>query len=96
MAAIIDIAEVDKTATTALESAKSAHHRLDEHKKQLEAHDHVIDQLSRADAAKDVQIQELCKRMDSLTKAIWGLVTSVAISIFTTLFSFFVWYVQNH
>lgn len=72
-------------------STKSAHHRLDTHEKRLDSQDSAISALSKNDERQTVQIDNVCKQMSSLTKAIWGLTSG----IFFVLLGFFVWYVQN-
>ena len=54
--------------------------------------------LSDSDHQHDIQIKELqvnminlCKSMGSLTKAIWGMVSTILF----ILIGFFVWYVQS-
>ena len=72
-------------------SVKSSHHRIDDHKRRLDLHDEQIGILGKTDERQAVQIDNVCKQMGGLTKAIWGFASSV----FFALVSFFIWYVQN-
>jgi hypothetical protein len=72
-------------------STKSAHHRIDDHKRRLDMHDEQIGILGKTDERQAVQIDNVCKQMGGLTKAIWFFASCV----FGTLVSFFVWYVQS-
>ena len=71
------------------------HRGIDEkirhHESWLGEHEKKIDCLERSDATNTTEIKNLCKQISGQTKAIWGLVTTIA----TALFGFFVWYIQN-
>ena len=71
------------------------HHRINDklkhHDSWLGEHEKKIDCLERSDATNTTEIKNLCKQIGGQTKAIWGLVTTIA----TVLFGFFVWYIQS-
>lgn len=71
------------------------HRRVDErltgHDAILGIHDEKIDRLDRSDATNSQSIVNICQQIGSLTKAIWGLVSAILL----TLTGFFIWYVQG-
>jgi len=84
------------------EICKKIHERVDErlrhHERWLGEHEKKIDNLERSDAINVTEIKNLCKSIDSqskklssLTKAIWGLVSG----IFMLLLGFVIWYIQQ-
>lgn len=64
--------------------------------KRLDTHSQEIDSLKVSDAVNTNQIDKLTKSLDGQTKAIWGLVITVATSLIGALGSFFIWFVQTH
>ena len=64
---------------------------LKRHTAWLGEHEKKIDHLERSDAVNTTQIENLTAAIGSQTKAIWGLVGTVLV----TLLGFFVWYVQT-
>lgn len=73
------------------EKHKRVDERLNHHEKWLGDHEGKIDRLDRSDATNTEAIGSLCKQLGSQTNAIWGLVSTIAVS----LFGFFVWYIQS-
>lgn len=65
--------------------------KLSHHERWLGEHEKKIDRLDRSDATNTRVIDDLCKQIASQTKAIWGLVSAVGLS----LLGFFIWYVQS-
>lgn len=78
------------------EVCEKEHERLDIEFKgirvRLDKHDETLDRLNRSDATNTQEIKNLCSKIDSLTKAIWGLVAIVA----TSLVGFFFYAMQSH
>ena len=74
---------------------KERHRALDEkfsrHEKWIGEHENKLDKLERSDAKNTIQIENLTKAIGAQTKAIWGLVSSVALM----LIGFLIWYIQN-
>ena len=65
--------------------------RLDTHETRLNNHGERIDRLEQYRSRAEVQVEQLCKQIKSLVKAMWWAM-GLAVS---TLLGFFVWYVQN-
>jgi len=77
--------------STAVESSKSAHHRLDGHEIELSEHGKRITDLEKSDIAHGKDIATVCKQMSNLTKAIWALV----LVFITSGLGFTIWAVQQ-
>ena len=73
------------------EKHKRVDERLEQHEIIMKEHDSKIDVLSISDATNTAVISNLCDQLSSQTKAIWGLVSMVAVS----LLGFFFTIVQN-
>lgn len=73
----------------------SNHKRVDEkfdvQERRLNNHSERIDKLEQYQAKATVQVENLCKQIKTLVRAIWS---AIGITI-TTLLGFFIWYVQN-
>lgn len=54
--------------------------QLSEHAEKLECHDKEIADLKTLSATNTADIKHLTKSMDGLTKAIWWLITTIAIT----------------
>jgi hypothetical protein len=65
--------------------------RIDNHETRLNNHGERIDRLEQYRSRAEVQVEQLCKQIKSLVKAMWWAM-GLAVS---TLLGFFVWYVQN-
>ncbi len=74
---------------------KERHKAIDEklfrHEKWIGEHEEKLDNLERSDAKNTTQIENLTRAISSQTKAIWGLVSSIALM----LIGFLIWYIQN-
>ena len=73
------------------EKHKGIDMRLDAHDRRLDKHGEEIDSLQKSDVKNSTQIDNLTNAIGSQTKAIWGLVSTVLV----TLIGFFVWYIQT-
>lgn len=73
------------------EKHRSVDSRVSACERRLNAHGNEIDALQKSDAANTTQIKNLTSAIADQTRAIWGLVGTVLI----TLFGFFIWYVQS-
>jgi hypothetical protein len=77
-------------------ACETEHRRIDErlnhHESWLGEHETKIDRLDRSDATNTQAIDNLCKQIGGLTKAIWGLITIGA----TAFTGFFFYAVQNN
>lgn len=73
------------------EKHKAIDNRIETCERRLNAHGTAIDALQKSDAANTTQIKNLTSAIAEQTRAIWGLVGTVLI----TLFGFFLWYVQS-
>jgi hypothetical protein len=65
--------------------------RIDNHETRLNNHGERIDRLEQYRSRAEVQVEQLCKQIKSLVKAMWWAM-GLAVS---TLLGFFVWYVQT-
>lgn len=74
-----------------VEKHKRVDERLDHHEKWLGDHEEKIDRLDRSDASNTQAIDNLCKQIGGQTKAIWGLVSSLIM----TLVGFFIFSIQK-
>ena len=77
------------------EVCKTTHIRVDErlnsHDATLGNHDGRIVNLEKLQSKSEVQIDNLCKQINNLVKAMWGFLTIFA----SSLVGFFIWFVQN-
>lgn len=73
------------------EKHKAIDTELNRHSAWLGDHEKKLDCLERSDASNTVQIDNLVKSMGGLTKAIWGLVSTVVV----ILSGFVIWYIQT-
>jgi hypothetical protein len=65
--------------------------QLENHEHRLDNHGIRLDSIEQRDAARDVQILNLCERISKLTTATYGLIGT----IMATLFGFVLWYIQD-
>jgi hypothetical protein len=65
--------------------------RLNDHDEAISDHSEKLEKLAKSDAINTTQISNLVKSMGGLTKALWGLVLSIA----GVLVGFFIWYIQS-
>ena len=70
---------------------KEKHKTIDEkfgrHEKWIGEHETKIDELEKSDAKNTTVIDNLCKQLNSQTKAIWGLTGVIATAVISVIFS---------
>lgn len=86
---------MEQSKTVCEEKHKAVEKELAQHSAWLNNHERKIDRLETSDAANTMQIGNLAQSLDKQTKAIWGLVGTVAITLIGAGISFIVWYIQN-
>ena len=59
------------------EKHKHIEERLDAHARKLGDYDEKLDCLTKSDAVNTNEIKNLCKKLDKLTTALWGVVLAV-------------------
>lgn len=72
--------------------------RLDKHEEMIKENDDRISVQEQYKASSEVQINNLCERIDSLVTTIKDtnkVQVTVTISIMMTLIGFVIWYIQN-
>ncbi len=72
------------------EKQKWIDEKIRHHDNWLGDHERKIDGLEKSDATNQNEIKHLCQQIGGQTKAIWGLVTTIA----GVGFSFIIWYIQ--
>lgn len=60
------------------ERHKHVNATLEIHDRRLNAHADQLDELAKSDAVNTKIIEQLCKKLDGLTTAMWALVLTVA------------------
>jgi len=73
------------------EKHKAIETELTRHSSWLGDHEKKIDSLEKSDAKNTTQIDNLVQSMGGLTKALWGLVLTIA----GALLGFVIWYIQS-
>jgi hypothetical protein len=77
------------------EKHKRIEDELTRQAKWLGDHEKKIDVLERSDATNTVQIGNLATSLEKQTKAIWGLVGTVALALIGAGVGFIIWYIQK-
>ncbi len=62
------------------ERHKAIDKKLDEHEKRLDEHDCALEKVQSETTTNTADIKHLTKSMDGLTKAIWWLITTIALT----------------
>ena len=61
---------------------------LDEHEHRLNDHEKRIRKEEQHSGVVDESVRNMCKRVDSLTKALWAVATAIGGAVITLVFDF--------
>lgn len=73
------------------ERHKAIDQKITEHEKRLDEQEKELGGVLTASATNTADIKHLTKSLDALTKALWGFITTIAL----TAVGFLIWYVQS-